>query len=102
MTVFMWPISPPSCLPKASIHGFWRRTMVIQQGVDTRAERGHDGVYVANPFPVMLAEGEHPRLCPPSPLWGGAGGGGRASLGGLRDPHPVGCAAVPPHQGAGE
>jgi hypothetical protein len=39
-----------------------RSTRVVQQAVDTRAERGHDGVYVLNPSPVMLAEGEHPRL----------------------------------------
>jgi hypothetical protein len=106
MTVFGWLItSPSSCLPKASIHGFWRCTVVFQQGVDTRAKRGHDGVWVANPSPpsclpkasihgfgdapscsskawiparragmtmgvgsltlslVMLAEGEHRRLC---------------------------------------
>jgi hypothetical protein len=40
----------------------WRRTVVFQQGVDTRAERGHDGVYGPIPLPVMLAEGEYPQL----------------------------------------
>jgi hypothetical protein len=41
MTVGVYsPHLSPSCLPKASIHDFWRRTMVFQQGVDTRASAG--------------------------------------------------------------
>jgi hypothetical protein len=38
-------------LAKGEHPRLWRRTVVFQQAVDTRAERGHEGVYVANPSP---------------------------------------------------
>jgi hypothetical protein len=93
----------PTCLPRhawpeASIHDFGDKA-------GDPVSRGHPpAAGVTMGVGGFECRWELAVATPPSlPLVVGRGrGGGWANLGGLRDPHPVGCAADPPHKGAGE